>query len=347
MRFVLSGYYGFGNLGDELILEAILKDISFRLPKSQIILLHARPEKFSHPRAKAVSRWNPFRIAHEISKADVVISGGGGLFQDETGFLSPLYYLFIVWLARILSKPVFIWAVGIGPVRNPLLRSLLGRLLRRANVTVRDSLSAERLGVMGVPQRNMRVTADPVFSVARSKIENSRSRNPQLSVVLRSSGASPVALWKALIHLRDSLGWSVTFLLFHPANDFIKLVPQIEARQFSWKPAQIGDGALVKQNLLACERLHGLYLSCLSGIPCVALFPNEKTRGFLQEVALPVIERSHSAPHAIDLFQGLWKNRQRLQKDLARARGSLLARARETGRIFKETVHRVESRPEV
>src|SRR2546428_345423 len=45
MRIVVSGYYGFGNGGDEAVLEAIVGALRARLPQAQLVVLSAAPDQ--------------------------------------------------------------------------------------------------------------------------------------------------------------------------------------------------------------------------------------------------------------------------------------------------------------
>ena len=48
MRFLISGYYGFGNLGDEALLRVIVSQIKSRHPYGEIDVLSAKPEETAH-----------------------------------------------------------------------------------------------------------------------------------------------------------------------------------------------------------------------------------------------------------------------------------------------------------
>ncbi len=84
MRVLLSGYYGFGNLGDEALLEVIVAQLRTRFPALTIDVLSATPEatasKFG---VEATARWNPRLVREAIERSDVVLSGGGGLLAER------------------------------------------------------------------------------------------------------------------------------------------------------------------------------------------------------------------------------------------------------------------------
>lgn len=113
----------------------------------------------------AVPRADPGAVLGAIRRSDVLVSGGGGLLQDATGPGSVPYYIGVIAAARLLRRPVMVYAQGIGPLRGRLARGGL-RMLRSAQVvTVRDAESAHLLAEAGV--RGVEVTADAVLSLPR------------------------------------------------------------------------------------------------------------------------------------------------------------------------------------
>ncbi len=60
MRVVISGYYGFGNLGDEAVLAAMLAALRPRLPHASFVVVSADPAATTRGhRVDAVSRLGP------------------------------------------------------------------------------------------------------------------------------------------------------------------------------------------------------------------------------------------------------------------------------------------------
>ncbi len=154
-RLLLSGYFGFGNCGDEIIRDVeknFFQEIGF-----EVFYISKTCSS-----EKCVSR-GFLRTLLAILKSDIVISGGGGLLQDKTSVKSLLYYLSVLFLARISGKKAVCFAQGIGPVSTRAGKFLIRHLLSNADlITVRDYYSLEVLKNCGV-SRDIEVCADVAF----------------------------------------------------------------------------------------------------------------------------------------------------------------------------------------
>ncbi|MDO5302070.1 MAG: polysaccharide pyruvyl transferase CsaB [Tissierellia bacterium] len=207
-NILFSGYYGFDNSGDDAILYSMIQEIRAIDPNLKLNVLSYNPSrtrKFYD--VDATQRFHFPRVREAIGSADLLISGGGSLLQDETSSRSLYYYLGIMKMAKAMGKKVYVYANGVGPIHRPLNKKITGRILNSVDmITLRDELSlkvVESLGVQGVP---MEVTADPVYGM------KSISRDKVLEI-LRAEGIHPredymgisVRAWKKTPDLAEKL----------------------------------------------------------------------------------------------------------------------------------------------
>ncbi|MCG3151881.1 MAG: hypothetical protein GEEBNDBF_01166 [bacterium] len=162
-RLVLSGYYGYGNLGDEAILAAILDQL--RLREVETVVLSSNPAWTSEVHGcRALKRTALGPVTGALARADLFVQGGGSLIQDATSWRSPLFYLAQLLHARIAGTPWMLLSQGIGPIQRGWLHYLTREtLVHGAALTLRDTASlAWALGNLphDLP---IRLTADPVF----------------------------------------------------------------------------------------------------------------------------------------------------------------------------------------
>ena len=114
------------------------------------------------------------RVRTAIERADVVLSGGGGLLQNVTSLRSLLYYAGVIRAGIRAGKPTMIFAQSIGPL------DFWGRAIVRnfckgiAGATVRDERSRALLSSL-LPGVAVERSADPVFLLEPAA---SRSTSP-------------------------------------------------------------------------------------------------------------------------------------------------------------------------
>lgn len=178
--FVVSGYYGHKNSGDDALLHAIISQIRTFLPKARFTVLSANPNETETVHGvHAVNRFNFFKARRAIKNASVLISGGGSLIQDVTSTKSLLYYSWVLSYAKRHGLKTFIYSNGIGPlVRKHNLKIARHALENADLITLRDEKSLELLKTLGISnEKNVYLTADPALSLppaesAKGLIEN-------------------------------------------------------------------------------------------------------------------------------------------------------------------------------
>ena len=152
-RVALAGYYGFGNLGDELLARASLEALERAdVGREGVVMLSNDPEGSRRAfGVDSVSRWRPRGVASALRSSETLLLGGGGLFQDGTSLRSCLWYWGLVRLARICGAVP--WALGqsIGPLRSAGARWMARDALRACRVLhLRDAPSMEWAGRLGL-----------------------------------------------------------------------------------------------------------------------------------------------------------------------------------------------------
>ena len=304
---VMSGYYGFNNAGDDAILESVQENIRAISDDVSLTVLSNDPDlTLRQFGLQAVPRFNFFKVASALRRSDLLLSGGGSLMQDTTSTRSLLYYLSVIWLARLLGKPVMFYANGIGPVRQKRNRSLVRAAVERAAaVTLRDHSSADELRAMGVKREDLLVTADPVFRlepdsreratelIARSGIPMDR---PFVIVSVRDWDKAvgfPEKLAPVCDHLRRCHGLEILFLLMQPRNDSEMTRRVREAME---EPSYLLEGGCTPRGIMAvlgeaklclAMRLHTLIFAAKVATPTVGLVYDPKVESYLRELDLP------------------------------------------------------------
>lgn len=172
MKVVISGYYGFDNIGDEAILKSIIASLKKEKTDIEITVLSNNPKHTEkNYNVKSVNRWNLPNIYKELLNSDGLISGGGSLLQDITSSRSIVYYTSIMGLAKLAKKPIFIYAQGVGPINKKVNRSITKHFLDKVDyISLRDEDSANLVKSIGV-NKNIEVVPDPVMGLDIPYIE--------------------------------------------------------------------------------------------------------------------------------------------------------------------------------
>lgn len=184
MKIGIVGNYGATNIGDDAILTAILKSLSGH----KITVFSANPNKTKLDFGVKVAPLFPlgvrslFKIGFRKSikamkDVDVVILGGGGLFQDNYLYACFIWAWQVFW-AVYFKKPLFIYGTGVGPLKTRIGKWLTEWVYSKAEViTVRDQYSKDILSKIGVIEQKIYTTSDPTFLYRRPGISKDRTKN--------------------------------------------------------------------------------------------------------------------------------------------------------------------------
>jgi polysaccharide pyruvyl transferase CsaB len=289
-RVLLAGYYGFDNLGDELILQVLLQQLS----DSQVTVLSHDPAKTQERYGvRCLQRMNPFDLVEAFSSADVFVFGGGGLFQDATSWQSVLYYWGLTRFARYFEVPVVFFSQGIGPLRLGLSRLLTRQALQDAAlITVRDDTSAHWVTQLTgfTPER----TADPVWLYQLPNADPINGSTWRVGLSLRAwPSLTPSAIGQLAAFFQQLTTKSsrpVTFLLlpFQPELDREPLTLFAQAVQGFATCEWANDIPVQIQQCQAVfgMRFHAVLLSILAGVPVLGLSYDPKVQSLLSALGL-------------------------------------------------------------
>jgi polysaccharide pyruvyl transferase CsaB len=301
-RFVLSGYYGFGNLGDEALLQVIVERLRARWPGCAVDVLSAAPEQTARAYGvEATPRMDLARVNAAIGRADVVLSGGGGLLQNVTSLRSLLYYTGVIRSAIRAGKPTMVFAQSIGPLDfwgRAVVRNFCKGLAR---ATVRDERSRALLGSL-VPNVRVERTADPVFLFEPGgepldlAAEGLAGNDGPLVVIAVRKWQGGDATAQALSAVADRLagkhGAQVAFLpLGGPPDAEVAttIIRRCASTPVLLPDYPLGQAAQVigRASLVIGMRLHALIIAARLGVPFLALPYDPKVTALCEDLRYP------------------------------------------------------------
>ncbi len=332
-RIVISGYYGFNNIGDEAILYVIINTLKEKMPNVKIIVLSNNPELTSKTyNVTCVDRWNLKLVAKTIKTCDILISGGGSLLQDVTSNKTIPYYLLVVKIAQIFKKKTLFFSQGIGPVNNKHNYKLIKAVCNKVDALfVRDIKSKELLLKAGV-KRSIQVSLDPVFGIKlnpNTKIEV--VENKKVGIYIREwTNTDEIAKSIAdSCHHLIKLGYDIYFVSMQYIHDIeiAKLVENIVKHP----NVHVLDKPLSIEEVLAYTnsfdfiigmRLHSLIMAYALGIPMIAISYDPKVENIMKEMNIDNyvytenISSTQLIQHIDYLTENLFLQKQIIEKTL-------------------------------
>lgn len=366
MRLLISGYYGFDNLGDEAILAALLQELSARHPDWTTVILSDKPATTEATYGvPAAARDSLLELWEEMGRADLFVSGGGGLLQNVTSQLSLVYYLSLFELARLRGTPYVLIGQGLGPFFGPGVGPALRRNLNRAQaIVLRDSDSLRIAQGTGLNRALLHRAADLALLLRPAPAENVDAllvalglapEEPLLGITLRGWGGKEP--WGAVVelcdHFQESLGVRCLLLPFQP-----------EDRPLAWRiasacvreplvldaPLSPGEmlGLIGRLDLLVTMRLHGLIFAAAQTIPALGLAYDPKVYAFAQEAGQQVLPLDQVTGQRLRVMvEEAWDQREEGRSERAEALKRLRQLAELNFTVLDEVAARLEPAPAV
>lgn len=312
-KVVISGYYGFDNIGDDAMVETFSG--YFKEKDVDLIVMSKNPEKTSKQYGvKSIDRFNIIQILSTIKSTDILISGGGTLLQDVTKLISIWYYLAIILIALLFKKPVYILFQGIGPINNKFNIWLSKKILSKVKyIALRDKKAYDEMQRLGFNMEKVEVATDLVFDLNVLNKEESKQlikkyipdyneEKNYLGAALRpwKDVYNEEIFGKILDRIKKEYNAEIVFLPFHKKQDYMF---SKDIQGVMWekshiiyddlKPSQLA-GIMSLMNANIGVRLHSLVFAAITKVPVIGITYDPKIDGFLQEINMkPICQYSN------------------------------------------------------
>jgi len=240
-------------------------------------------------------------VRRAIDRADIVLSGGGGLLQNVTSLRSLFYYAGIIRTATRAGKRTMIFAQSIGPLDvfgRAVVRACCGGV---AAATVRDERS-RRLLKSVLPNVRVERTADPVFlfepDAAPLDLAAEGLGGPGPLVVVsarrwQNNEATIASLTAAVDRLANEHGAQVAFLPLGGPSDAdvsTSVIRRAKSAPLLLPAMTLGQAAQIigHASLVIGMRLHALIIAARLGVPFSAVPYDPKVSSLLEELRYPL-----------------------------------------------------------
>ncbi|MBN2218815.1 MAG: polysaccharide pyruvyl transferase family protein [Kosmotogaceae bacterium] len=276
----LVGYYGYDNLGDDLLLLSslsLIEEIGFEgpiyLPASPSInhIVHRFPSKLD---IRIIKRFSIKELRASIKNSILTVFGGGNLLQDMTSWRSFLYYYEIAKYTLKKDKPLLFLSQGFGPVGKPSNRRALNKLLNDPLTygVMRDAVSYKHFA--SISNKAFPGTDyGPYYLLKNGIIPEKREKIDGLAVIVLKNGTSVDDVLHSLRLNNLSEVCAVGFHNHHDEEKRSELESKARSSGFKVKkPPENLEGMIEVFNnaeLIITERLHGAILAISLGVPFV------------------------------------------------------------------------------
>jgi len=360
-RVGISGSYGGLNLGDEAIIEVMLREL--RASSDADIVVFSRNPKDTEKRHKirsvSLAAMHKEEAVEELKKLDLFILGGGGILFDG---MAETFLRDVNW-AKELGVPVMIYAVSVGPLKTPESKQLVADTLGKVDViTVREGEAKRILNDLGVT-RDIEVTADPGLLLASSHFTKEMLKkegiDPEVALVgfsVREPGPAAPDLNVDQYHgvLANAADFMVERFdaqaLFVPMEVGENRDPQhshaVISKMANTQRATVLKGEYSSSQVLGLiqhmsfavgMRLHFLIFSCIHRVPFVPLPYASKVTGLLADLDMPMTAiGGQNAGKLCAFLDRSWDTRKTIQKKLEDKVPPLQEKARRTNQILCE-----------
>lgn len=360
-RVAISGSYGGMNLGDEAILEVILRELRAAADVDVVVFSYnAKDTERRHKvRTVPIREMHKDQVLEELKKLDLFILGGGGILYDE----SLERYLRDVNWAKELNIPVMVYAVSVGPFKNPESKQLVTEVLNKVDkITVREGEAKRILNDLGVNQE-IEITADPAlllkpqtFTKDMLKKEGINPDSPLVGFSVREPGPAAPDLNIEQYHaiLANTADFMVerfdAQILFVPMEGGENKDPQhshaVISKMANAKRANVLKGEYTSGEVLGLMkhmafavgmRLHFLIFAGIQRVPFIPLPYATKVSGFLADLEMPMPPIAALNVGKLCAFlDRSWDTKDRIRKRLEEKVPPLQERAKVTNRMACE-----------
>lgn len=297
---LLLGYYGFGNMGDDILLRASIARARREFSDGVCALTYGGRRDSVRFGVRCIPRASPIAVVSALLGCRRLILGGGTLLQNTTSRRSLVYYASLLIIARRLGKDCLLWGNGIGKIEGSLSSRLLSFALRSCRyVGLRDMRSfalAKHIlkgrKAVTVLEGDLAETAEELYSEsARAELLIYRSFGdipPDLVAVVprAKSGEDELTLLAKAISYERERKSALLFVVMNSKED--ERACRELAALFGGKVisgACFGDAVELfkKCRRVYSMRLHGLVAAHIAGVEFFGLGSDDKIRSYCSE----------------------------------------------------------------
>lgn len=319
MKCLILGYYGAKNLGDDMMLRALIiwlgqqsrtvtvisEDPSDTSKRFGVKSVANTPLFLQWGWVGTVLKGHGVKLLKEIIKADEILIGGGDLIRDTKGWRTFFYTIEKLIFALLFRKPTYMASVGISKPTKKYSKILLKFLLPKCKlIIVRDKRSLNFCRKIGV--KNVTLAADIATTLAKNTLTYENQINLPEKYCLITLRVAPNLYgqfdindshYKCFANTLDKfIEQTNSNVIFYPYqntnidndNDIHKIVlsnmnKKRSALIYDWdSDLNNAFNLAANANLVIGMRLHALVVAVSVNTPCIAMPYDKKLDEFCE-----------------------------------------------------------------
>jgi polysaccharide pyruvyl transferase CsaB len=300
--YLIVGSYGASNIGDEVMLELIIENLT-RNSIKYVLSGDVQDTGKRHKSLNDIAPHLPFGLRSLFSfkwlksfrlirKADTVLLGGGGLFVDDYRLRAVLLWSWHIFWFWMLKKRIILFANSIGPLKTATGKRLTQWALGKCEkIIVRDPLSEKLAHDIGF-QNNVFLGSDLAFLHPAPKASH---KEKKVALNLRHWNFRYDTL-TSFIDFLIKEGYEVLLIAMEKADEkILRRVSKKDAAVYHPESFKNLCDTLARCELAIGMRLHFLIASMISGCKVAGIAYSKKVEGILNENEIP-----HLQPELMD-----------------------------------------------
>jgi len=365
------------NLGDQAVFFA-LKQIISENGNYTFDRYPLKPESMAYLSEKFTLRWflqiariifadfpiHYVRLVKVVLKSNLVIIGGGNLILDYS-INGPLQFLLTCIIAKILKRKLFICAIGAGPIRYNLSKSIFRVALNLADkISVRDEYSFNVLTSqegLNLDSGIIVKTADPAFVPIKEFGEKIQNRNNIIGISTfgyetpyhHNAGSKNrydhyiQNMAKLVDEILKQVNAKIVLIPtdstfdVRAMNDIYNLVSRKDDTELS-HPNSVGELLSLIRNcdILVGTRMHSMILALPYNIPVIGLTWAGKINALFDAIDSPNLMfniESFNSKEVAEIVKKVYSNRQEYSEYLKEKVSKIQKLSRLNGQIVEDT----------
>lgn len=291
-KVMIWGWFGFENLGDDLLLNTMLQNINNK--NIDITIPMAKEYRFKDNVIQVKRSYKNLILGY--LQNDILIIGPGGLFPFDNK-LKVGIYLITVLLWKLFNKKVIFWGIGISEKISKLSAILWKNIIKNTDLFItRNKSFLMKLG--HTENKKIHSMSDTVFSLKLNL--KKKDESPIIGISCANlkkekdkAFKENVKIWIDTIEELLHKGFSVELLAFTKGQDDV-MIKTIKNNFYDNNKVvlvcynEINDiiGDWGKYTMIIGMRFHSCILSIIAGVPFLPIAYGHKTYSLAKDTGL-------------------------------------------------------------